>query len=294
MGKALVVGLVLAWTALARADSNADVEKLVRAHVAASITTQGAFYDTLVDDEEVVEDAEGGSMPLFVECRMDRKKSNACSNSVPLFGNTWFGNLTYSAVKPIVRVDDAAHVATFYVTATLAGKLVTEGLHVDGKTQMRVVGIARQDKTGWKVAAVKYSASLPDAALLAHGEVLVGNIFEPKPGLEAEVASWFGHLADHQSAAAIAANGTGPAEVATTKPAMATLAKTWDKLTLKPLTFEVHEIGNLAYVGMTVKWTEKRSELTLDVAMILVNEHGHWAWTAINFGPIMMTEYAFR
>jgi len=233
-------------------------------------------------------------MSLFGECRMDRKKSSACDSSVSLFGSDWVGTLTYSAIKPIIRVDDAAHLATFYVTATLSGKLMTEGLGVKGKTQMRITGIARQDKTSWKVAAVKYSASLPDSALLAHGEVLVGNIFEPKPGIEAEVASWFGHLADHQSEAAIAANGTSPDEVATTKATITKLAKSWDKLTLKPLTFEVHEYGNTAYVGMTVKWTAKKTELTFDLGMILVKEGGHWAWTVINFGPIMLTQYAFR
>lgn len=279
-------------TSPAHADSKSDVGKLIRAHLAATVGTQGALYDTLADDF-VLQDASGSYFSLFADCEGDPKASS-CESSTPLFGSDWFGTLAYSAIKPIIHVDEAAHVATFFVTGTLTGSLTTQGASVKGKTQMRVAGIAKLGPKGWRIVAAKHSASLPDADLLAHGEVLSGNVFEPKPGLEQEVASWFGHLADHQSAAAIGANGTAPGEVATTAAGMKKLALGWDKLKLEPLSFQVREEGSYAFVDMTVKWTAKKTALTFDMAMVLVKEAGAWKWVAIDFGGIMLTQYSFR
>lgn len=286
-----VCSLVLA-TATARAGSKSDVDKLIRAHLAATIGTQGALYDTLADNF-VLEDASGSYFELFAECEGDRK-STSCDSSTPLFGTSWFGTLRYSAIKPIIHVDEAAHVATFFVTGTLTGELTTQGASAKGTTQMRVAGLAKLGPKGWRILAAKHSASLPDADLLAHGEVLSTGTFAPKPGLEQEVASWFGHLADHQSAAALGANGTAPAEVATTAAGMRKLALAWDKLTLKPLYFNTVEEGNYAFVHMTVKWTAKKTELTFDMAMVLAKEAGAWKWVAIDFGGMYLTQYAFR
>ena len=289
----MVLIAVVGVSAVAGADSKADVQKLLRAHLAATVATQGALYDT-VTDNPVLEDASGSYMSLFSECQVDRKTSSACAIGVPLFGTSWSGPLKYSAIKPVIHVDEAAHVATFYVTATLTGSLDTEGMSVKGKTRMRISGVATVEQGRWRIAAAKYSASVPDAALLAHGEVLVGNIFKPEPGLQQEVASWFGHLADHIAASPLGANGTAPAEVATTRPAMLKLATAWDKLALEPLTFSVHTYGDTAFVDMTVKWTTAKTALTFDMALVLAKEAGAWTWTSINFGPILMTEYSFR
>lgn len=103
-----------------------------------------------------------------------------------------------------------------------------------------------------------------------------------------------GYDADHQSAAALGANGTAPAEVATTAAGMRKRALAWDKLTLKPLDFETVEEGNYAFVHMTVKWTGKKTELTFDTAMVLAKEAGAWKWVAIDFGAMYLTPYAFR
>ena len=177
------LGCIFLATSTARADSRSDVEKLIRAHLAATIGEQGALFDTLADDY-TLEDAGGSYFSLFAECEGNRT-SQACTSPTTLFGDSWMFTLAYSGIKPVVHVDEAAHVATFYVTGTLAGKLDTEGASAKGKTQMRVAGFAKLEPKGWRIVAAKHSASVPDADLLEHGEVLVGNIFEPEAGARA-------------------------------------------------------------------------------------------------------------
>lgn len=292
----VLVLFILGAAPSARADSKADVEKLVRAHMAATVGKQGAMFDTLPpsDGDYWIADASGSYFSLFVDCMMDRKSSSACDSETPLFGSSWIQELKYSGIKVSVHVDDAAKVATFYATGTVSGSLSEEGMDLKGKAQMRVAGLAKQTKQGWKVVGAKHSAAVSDADLVKHGERLVGNVFTPKPGIEQEVASWFGHLAEHQGASAIGANGTAPKEVATTAAAMTKLAKVWDKMDLKPLDFTVHEEGDYAFVNMTVEWTAKKTDLTFDVGFVIAKEGGAWKWEAINFGPNMLTEYSFH
>lgn len=285
-------------TSTARADSTADVDKLVRAHVEASVGRQGSLAATLAAKHAVV-GVDGHLTPFAADCIGDREAS-ACGRLVPLFGPDLSGTIAYSNIKPIVRADDKRRIASFFVTAELAGELASPGDNgpggkTKGKTQMRIAGAARLDKDGWKVVGVKYTGTLPDDALAAYGATFAttGGT-APKTKLEKEVRGWFGHLADHQSANAIGISGTAPVEVATDPAGITKLAKAIDGLTLKPYSSGAVEAGDIAFVYIDLTLVSKVKSVDLAVGIVLVKEGGVWKWTAIDFGALQLAAHLLR
>lgn len=297
MGKLLLaVSLVGLVGGRAHGDAAADVEKLVRVHVAASTGKQGPYVATLASPNWLV-GADGSYVPLFAECEADQK-ADACENSMSVFGSGWWGTATYKNVKPVVRVDASGNAAAFYVTADATAKLdgASESESAAGKTKMRVAGIAKLDGKQWKVVGAKYSGTLSDKALFAYGMKPDARTLKPGTELQKQVASWFGHLAEHASASVLGANGTSPGEIATSRPAAIKLAKSWDKLDLQPRSFDGLEAGNFGFVTLDVALTTKKSKqpVLLSMGIVAIKEGETWKWVAIDFGSKLLTAELFR
>jgi hypothetical protein len=287
----LLLSCTLASTA--RADATADVDKLVRTHLDASIGRQGALVATLAVGAAIV-GADGRRVALATECAASPKAA-ACSRSVPLFGAAWSGKLAYTNLKPAIRVDDKRGFATFFVTADVAGELAGPVSKVKGKAQVRVDGVAKRGSTGWKVIGAKYTAALPDTVLAKHGDTFAGaGATAPRSPLEKEVTSWFGHLADHQSANAIGVGGTAPEELATDPAAITKLVKAIDTLTLKPYSSGVVEAGEVAFVYTDVTLVATKQAVDLNAGIVVVKDGATWKWVAINFSAIELAQHALQ
>ncbi len=291
---ALACVLLAAGAGPAAADerSTAAVAKLVRAHIAASIKTEGAFLGTLTDDAHVTT-PEGAPDVGAIGCR---DSPDACGAPFNLYEHTTdiLGSFKYASIgKPAIYVDDANHVAFFQV----AVKLSVDGsrgeemdVDVRGKTTMRLTGIAVDQQGAWKIAAIAYAPSITDRRLADEAERPDGQRFAPRKAVTKEVMSWVGHLADHISPRAIGAAGTAPKEFATKPAAIAQLARTWDKLPLDITYLEAIEHGNAAFLWGTAyrKVGPKAAAL---VPIILVEKDGSgWKWIAISWVPRQMFE----
>ncbi len=284
----------VASSAAADQRSAAAVEKLVRAHVAASITTERAFLATLTDDAHITT-PEGGIDIGALACT---DEPDPCDASFNIYerASSIFGTYKYGALgKPAIYVDDANHVAFFQV----AVKLSVDGsrgeemdVDVRGKTTMRITGLATERDGAWKVAAVAYAPSLSEQRLLALAERTKAHRFAPADAVTKEVAGWVGHLAAHISPHAIGAAGTAPKELATKPAAMTQLAQRWDQLPLDLTFVSAVTRGDAAMVWGTA-WRKVGDKVVRLIPTILVErDGGSWRWVAISWEPYLGFEQA--
>lgn len=282
----------VAGPAAADQRSTAAVDKLVRAHVAASIKTEGAFVSTLTDGAHITR-PDGSADSTAFGCPDD---PDACKSPFNLYERATdiFGSYKYASVgKPAIYVDDANHVAFFQV----AVKLTVDGspgadvdVTIKGKTTMRLTGMAVDQQGAWKIAAIAYAPSLPERRLLDEATRPAIRHLAPTTGVAKEVLSWVGHFADHVSPRAIGAAGTGPKELATKPAAIAQLAQTWDKLPLDITYLAAVERDNAAFLWGTAARTVGAKAVEL-VPIILVEKEGaSWKWIAISWVPRGMFE----
>lgn len=282
----------VAGPAAADQRSAAAVDKLVRAHVAASITTERAFLATLIDDAHITT-PEGGIDIGALACT---DEPDPCDASFNIYerASSIFGTYKYGALgKPAIYVDDANHVAFFQV----AVKLSVDGsrgeemdVDVRGKTTMRLTGMAVDQQGAWKIAAIAYAPSLPERRLLDEATRPAIRHLAPTTGVAKEVLSWVGHFADHVSPKAIGASGTGPKELATKPAAIAQLARTWDKLPLDITYLAAVERGNAAFLWGTAARKVGAKAVELEPLILVEKEGASWKWIAISWVPRGMFE----
>lgn len=274
--------------------SAAAVDKLVRAHIAASIKTEGAFVRTLTDDAHVTT-PEGGLDYGALACLDAPAECNTPFNIYERTTNI-LGSYKYASVgKPAIYVDDAHHVAFFQVAVKLSvdGSLGDDvDVTIKGKTTLRLTGVAVDQQGAWKIAAIAYAPSLPERRLLDEATQPAIRHLAPATGVAKEVMSWVGHFADHVSPRAIGAAGTGPKELATKPAAIAQLARTWDQLPLDVTYLAAVERGDAAFLWGTAARKVGAKAVELVPIILVEKDGGSWKWIAMSWVPRGMFEEA--
>jgi hypothetical protein len=267
------------------ANAEAEVEKVVRANLAAAYTSHSKLDATATKDL-VFEPAVDENRRVWWDGRCG---SSYCNDDVMLFGDWIMVDLELAPFTPTIVIDDSAHVAFFAADLVFSGTLATGNtVRIKGKWPVRVTGIVVDDH-GWKVAAEKFSLVTDDATLLSADDYApYADKLDDPPAVE--LAAWFpGHLADHQSARAFRATGTADGDVASDRAAMTRLARSWDKLALTPKSAEFTPLANgkVAWAEVTVTLptgTLARVKI-MTVGIIAVREADTWRWVSLNWSP---------
>jgi len=263
----------------------------VRANIAAAYTSHTKLDATATVDLVLDPAVDENRTPWWD----DKCDNTYCNDEVRLFGG-WvlLHGFKLAPFTPKIVVDDAARVAWFTADLEFSGTLAAgDTLSVKGKWPVRAIGIVVDDH-GWKVAAEKFSLVATDAKLVANHDY-IANYGSITGATEKSFAAWFPKkLAAHRSARAIGVTGTSPRDVGRTKPAMAKLVASWDKLALSTKAVELKVLagGKIAWAKTTVVLPVKGGSKLLTVGIVAVPESGGWKWVLLNWSPELQPDEA--
>lgn len=286
---ALVLMLVPTVAAANDADQEA-VAKLVRANIAASITTHCEFAATTVRGFEVI--------PAETPPRGIWDASEFCGapggdGPIHLFGS-WETRLQIDAFTPHVVIDDPDRAAWFSAEVRYAGTGDDGSNRPRGTWPIRIMGLAIDDG-GWKIAAVEYSYEVAEANQEKWSSLMpTYRLASQRSPLEHHFAGWIGHLSAHRSAHAFSATGIGPHETATDARGMAQLATRWDRIPLTLKDVNATEVGNVAWVELVTTRRTKTGVVILTLGMIAVKDGDDWRWVALNWHPDTLLNIALH
>ena len=275
-----VLGPLVMFAGSARADAPA-ITKLLDAHVQALTQNQDDdFTATLGDTSSPVIVMSGSSLGSHTGVRYT------------VWPTKWSTvDLAVEKSPTIVVVDAKKGYAWFHgtVKGALGSRDAANKLTMTDVTY-RISGVAAKAGGGWKIAAIQWSAVLPDKDLFARAAKLGKKVTPGKPKKEGDprvtalVETWFngGGLAKDQAAVSFV-NGTAPGELGANAKATA-LAKQWDALKMTATDIAVDEIGGGAIYFATVQVDiPQKAAVPMSLGAVIVPDGKTFKWASLNF-----------
>lgn len=279
-GMRVIVVLMMMVSSVARADSKADVEALLKKHLATIQADDWEAFDATFRKDGYYFFPSTGAVHLIEQ-----------------FHGTHAVGVTQKIERMTVAADDTTKVAWFNVEFTAKYQLAmySEGPPPWFNDRIRMVGIAIDDG-GWKLAAATYGQSFADKYLYEE----VSQIEQEATVVKGERTSaeyaqrWFTKgLVAAMAPGALAVNGTAEGEWAIGRN-VPKLAATWDKLKLWPIrivgrTWKSYPIALVvADVGMPVKKgaggvAAVDGAVRLRMFSVAVPDGKAWKWTTLSF-----------
>ena len=157
-------------------------------------------------------------------------------------------------------------------------------------TVERAGGVIVLGKDGWKIAGVEYGRMIEDPQLAQlgkeHGDALPGG--EPKltgdKGLDGVVATWIktGLVAHAATDATLIASGTAATEWGTDDAAKA-LVKGWDPLKLRASSIDsrTYADGAAGYARVKVIMPTKAGFVELALGLVAIWQENEWRWVSL-------------
>lgn len=226
--------------------------------------------------------------PDAQQCRTDTV-TGAYANHM---GCALYTTVRHAPPKPVFSVIHPTHrIAWFQApfTATVSNESPDDGKVTKEKVVKRAGGIAIGSGSTWSIAAIMYTETLPDRALLARVGVEPGKpAVSGDPVLGAAVAKWIaGGFASNaaQDQKQLVASGTAATEFAT-EAAAHELAAGWDKLKLSPLRVDAKLLagGAIGWATAHVAMPRKgRGPVELVLGVVAIPESGGWRWVSLQF-----------
>lgn len=297
--KRLAVLMLVAAAGTAHADKAADVTALVKKNVEAMAAADDSAYTKTLAKDAVTYDGNGVAFTA--------KDCKDCSSEAfkSLYGEYANGKATHKMGKLVVQVDEAHGVAWFQgpfdATFKSEGGANPCGPPTAGGTsteQMRVSGVAIDDKGTWKIAAVMYTHPMSDADLIDKAKS-----YEVKaPGgttkvtgakeVATAVQAWFPKLTSGKSTGkTLVASGSAPGEYFGDAATVNKVAGAWDKLDLAAWNIDARSFGNgaVAFVHADTTMPIKKTSFAAPFALaaIVVKEGDSWKWVSLQFAPAL-------
>lgn len=198
--------------------------------------------------------------------------------------------LDHKLDKLTVVVDEAKRVGWFHGQVSSTIQIRKARL----KKPMRVTGVVVGERNGtdleWKIQAMMYARTIPDAELYSRAQKFDGRApkLDGDAALAKQVAAWFADgsiAADRSKNVATIVNGTAPKELGTGAGAVK-LVTAWDKLDLRAGTIRATTWNDaIAFVDADVFLIRKDRGAMMVLGTVLVKEGDAWRWVSLSFTP---------